>query len=169
MLSLMVACHVVQEMSFDCRGDSLPPRYMTGDADAECSSRLPKACVDDLPALLVGYIIVHFVCGGIPLTWLRCYRFLCSSSDVVLAVLPSRLDMQMFSSQWSLCRSLTVKTSTLAVIAMWPPGLHLDQQEFCEKAPPGNHLALQDPLSKHRLPSSTLDQTGRDGSHSRKM
>jgi hypothetical protein len=30
MLSLMTASHVVQEMSFDCRGDSLPPRYMAG-------------------------------------------------------------------------------------------------------------------------------------------
>jgi hypothetical protein len=28
MLSLMTASDVVQEMSFDCRGDSLPPRYM---------------------------------------------------------------------------------------------------------------------------------------------
>jgi hypothetical protein len=75
---------------------------MAGDGDAECSSRLPKACVDEPLVLLVGYIIVRFVGGSIPLTWLGCYRFLCSSSDVVLAVLPSRLDMQMFSSQWSL-------------------------------------------------------------------
>jgi hypothetical protein len=27
MLRLITACYVVQEMSFDCRGDSLPPRY----------------------------------------------------------------------------------------------------------------------------------------------
>jgi hypothetical protein len=61
----------------------------------------------------------------------------------------------------------SVKTSTLAVIVMCPPGLHLDQREFCERPLPGYHLALQGPLSMHQFLYSALDQSGRD--HGRKM
>jgi hypothetical protein len=61
----------------------------------------------------------------------------------------------------------SVKTSTLAVIVMCPPGLHLDQREFCERPLPGYHLALQGPLSMHQFLYSALDQSG--PGHGRKM
>jgi hypothetical protein len=117
--------------------------------------------------MLVKHILARFAGGGIELTWPSFDRCLCSDSGVVFAVLPSHLDMLIFPNHWSLSMSGSFETSTLAVIVMCPPALHLDQREFCERPLPGYHLALQGPLSMHQFLYSALDQS--DPDHGRKM